>query len=263
MIAQIRRSSSATSSGARRSAKRVEAFTDSAGLSSLADGVFKVALPRDIVEGLHFLWRHQILRTFAVMVGGSNFASSATMAVLVLYAVGPGSAMRLSTQVFGVLLAMFAVGSLVGSFVAGRVERALGRRRSIAACFLTGVLSIGLPAVTADPWAIGAAFALGGAGTIISNIIMVSLRQRITPDRLLGRVNSGYRLVAWGSMPLGAAAGGLLAQAFGLRAVFAVMAVVALALLAGMTVVTDDRLDAAERDADVAAAADAQPLENT
>ena len=37
----------------------------------------------------------------------------------------------------------------------------------------------------------------------------MSLRQRITPDPLLGRVNSAYRLLAWGTMPLGAAAGGL------------------------------------------------------
>ena len=220
-------------------------------------GPFRVARERrttmraDIAEGLRFLWGHRLLRTFAVMVGASNFASNAMMAVLVLYAVGPGSAMRLSTQAFGVLLSMFAVGSLVGSFVAGRVERALGRARTIALAFLAGALGIGLPAVTADPYAIGAAFALGGAGTIVANIVMVSLRQRITPDRLLGRINSGFRLVAWGTMPLGAAVGGLLAQAFGLRAVFAVMAVVALALLAGMTVVTDERLDAAETTAAV------------
>ena len=78
----------------------------------------------------------------------------------------------------------------------------------------------------------------------------MSLRQRITPDRLLGRLNSGYRLVAWGSRPLGAAAGGLLAQVLGLRAVFAVMAVVTLALIVGMTRVTDDAMDQAERDAE-------------
>lgn len=76
------------------------------------------------------------------------------------------------------------------------------------------------------------------------------LRQRVTPDRLLGRVNSGYRLVAWGTMPLGAAAGGVLAQVFGLRAVFVIMAPLTLALVAGLTKVTDEVMDAAERDAD-------------
>ncbi|HWF82646.1 MAG TPA: MFS transporter, partial [Streptosporangiaceae bacterium] len=87
------------------------------------------------------------------------------------------------------------------------------------------------------------------------NVVTVSFRQRITPDRLLGRVNSCYRLVAWGTLPVGAAAGGLLAQALGLRAVFALMAALTLALCLGMLIVTDSRMDRAERDADEAAAA--------
>ena len=49
---------------------------------------------------------------------------------------------------------------------------------------------------------------------------MVSLRQRITPERLLGRLSGAFRLVSWGTKPLGAAAGGLVAQLCGLRAVF-------------------------------------------
>jgi MFS family permease len=105
-------------------------------------------------------------------------------------------------------------------------------------------------AVTANPYLVGALFFLSGASNIVWNIITVSLRQHIAPDRLLGRVNSGYRLVAWGSMPLGAATGGLLAELLGLRAVFAIMATLTLALLAGMTIVTNERMDAAERDAD-------------
>jgi hypothetical protein len=112
---------------------------------------------------------------------------------------------------------------------------------------LGGALCVGVPAVTDHPVLIGAAFFAGGATTAVWNVITVSLRQRVTPDRLLGRVNSGYRLVAWGTMPLGAAAGGLLAHAFGLRAVFAVMALVMLARIAGMATVTDRNIDAAER----------------
>lgn len=67
---------------------------------------------------------------------------------------------------------------------------------------------------------------------------------------MAGTGNSGYRLLAWGTMPLGAAAGGLLAETVGLRAVFASMALLTLALLAGVRVVTDERMDAAERTAD-------------
>ena len=89
---------------------------------------------------------------------------------------------------------------------------------------------------------------MGGILVMLWNVITVSLRQRITPNRLLGRVNSAYRLLAWGSMPLGAAAGGLIAQLLGLQAMFAIMGVLTLALLAFMPILTDRAIDAADVD---------------
>ena len=88
-------------------------------------------------------------------------------------------------------------------------------------------------ALTADPVLIGVVFFVGGAGLIVSNVTTVSLRQRITPDRLLGRINSSHRLVAYGTKPLGALAGGLLAQVFGLHTVFAVMGLLAVSTAFG------------------------------
>jgi MFS family permease len=226
------------------------------GVLLLVRGQFRVHRDRrttmraDIAEGLRFLWRHRLLRTLAVMVGVINFATNSTWAILVLYAVGPGSAMGLSEPAFGILLTTMAVGSLVGSLVAEQVERWLGRARSLVLTVVSAAVFVGAPALTADPLLVGAAFFLGGATIAIWNVITVSLRQRITPDRLLGRLNSSYRLVAWGTMPLGAVAGGLLAQVLGLRAVFAIMGVLALALVVAMTKVTDAAMQAAERDAD-------------
>ncbi|MBG0829157.1 MFS transporter [Planomonospora sp. ID67723] len=209
----------------------------------------RTTMRADIAEGLRFLWRHRLLRTLAAMVGVANFATNATWAILVLYAVGPGSAMGLSEPAYGLLLTAVAAGSLLGALIAERVERLLGRSRSLALTILTGVFFLGAPAVTADPFVIGAVFFAGGVSIAVWNVITVSLRQRITPDRLLGRLNSAYRLLAWGTIPLGAAAGGLLAQFFGLRAVFAVMALLTLARIAGMAVVNDKAMDAAERGA--------------
>ena len=199
----------------------------------------------DIAEGLQFLWHHRVLRTLAVMTGLFNFASNATFAILVLYAVGPESPMSLSEPAYGLLLATVAAGSLVGSLVAERVERRLGRARALALAFLGATLPVGAPGVTTDPFVVAAAFFVGGIAIVTANVIIVSLRQLITPDRLLGRVNSGYRLFGWGSRPLGAAAGGILAHFLGLRPVFIIMALLTLALLAGMRVVTDEVMDAA------------------
>lgn len=235
------------------------AFTAPAGLWIIALGAlllvrgrFRVARERptsiraDIAEGLRFVLHHRLLRTFAIMVGVFNLAGNAMQAVLVLHAVGPGSALRLSPQGFGLLLATFAVGSLLGSLVAHRIERMLGRARTLLVAIVLGALAIGAPAVAPGPIALGAVFVLGGAGIVVTNVVLVSLRQRITPDRLLGRVNSAYRLVAWGTMPVGAAVGGLLGQAVGLPVVFAAMGVLALATTAGLFVATDTAMDSAE-----------------
>jgi MFS family permease len=164
--------------------------------------------------------------------------------------VGPTSAMGLSEPAYGALLTATAAGGLLGSLVAERVERRIGRARSLVLTLVGGAVLVGAPAATVNPVLIGAAFFVGGVTIAIWNVITVSLRQRVTPDRLLGRLNSAYRLLAWGSRPLGAVAGGVLAEVFGLRAVFAVMAVLTLGLVIGMTRLTDEAMEAAERDAE-------------
>ncbi|MCE6997939.1 MFS transporter [Saccharothrix sp. S26] len=205
----------------------------------------RTTLRADIAEGLRFLLRHRLLRGLAVVVGLFNVANTASGAVLVLYAVGPGSAMGLTGQVFGLLLTAPAVGSLVGSPAAERVVARLGRGRSLALGFVAGTLMVAAPAATSDPCVITAAFAVAGGGIAVLNVVAVSLRQHVTPDRLLGRVNSAYRLVAWGTMPLGAAIGGALAHAFGPRAVFVIMTAVSVVALAGLTVATERKIERA------------------
>ncbi|MFI6900727.1 MFS transporter [Nonomuraea sp. NPDC050394] len=182
-------------------------------------------LRADVAAGLRYLWRQKVLRRLAALTGLFNFASNATTAVLVLYATGP---MRLPEAGYGLLLGTIAAGSLVGSLTGAWLERRLGRTRTLLLALPAGAVLIGVPAATTSPYLVGAGFFVGGIGIVVANVVMVSLRQRITPDAMLGRVNSCYRLIAWGTMPLGAIAGGLLAQQIGLRPLFAVMALVAL-----------------------------------
>lgn len=206
-------------------------------------------LRADVAEGLRYLWRHRLLRTLAAMTGLFNFASNATFAVFVLYAVGPDSAMGLTEATYGLLFATLALGNLIGALLADPIVRRLGRSRSLFLGILGGVGTVGIAAVTTAPLVIATVFILGGLTNALWNVVAVSLRQRITPDRILGRINSSYRLLAWGTRPLGAAAGGLLAELLGLPAVFAVAAAVILATLIGMTQVTDSAITAAEHDA--------------
>ncbi len=246
--------------GALVAAGAVAAFAAPAGMWVAAVGAlllvrgrFRVArtgsttVRADIVEGLRFLWHQRVLRALAAMTGIFNLATSATFAIMVLYAVGPDSAVGLSDTGYGLLLATLAGGSIIGSLLAAPVERIVGRSGSLVLNYLASALLVGVSALTSDPYVIGAAFFLGSITIVISNVVVVSLRQRITPDRLLGRVNSGYRLVAWGTKPLGAAIGGVLAQLFGLRAVFAIMALLILGLLGFMPILTNKAMDAAEQ----------------
>jgi MFS family permease len=206
-------------------------------------------LRADVAEGLRYLWRHRLLRTLAAMTGLFNLSTNATFAVFVLYAVGPDSAMRLTEFSYGLLFATIAAGSLIGALLADPIIRRLGRSRSLVLGILGGVGLVGIPALTTIPLGIAVAFLIGGVTNALWNVVAVSLRQRITPDRILGRINSSYRLVAWGTRPLGAAAGGLLGELLGLRAVFAIAAALILATLIGMSQVTDTAISTAEHDA--------------
>jgi MFS family permease len=202
-------------------------------------------LTTDIAEGMRYLWQNHVLRTLAVMVGVMNLAFTATGAIFVLYAVSPGP-MGLSEAQFGLFATTFAAGSVVGSFTAGYLERRVGRVRLLFVSVFAAAVAIAVPGFTANPLLVGAAFVATGLFVVVWNVITVSLRQRIIPDALLGRVNSGYRLFAWGTQPLGALMGGLLAEALGLSAVFLIGGAVVLTLLLARFVITDEALAAAE-----------------
>jgi MFS family permease len=206
----------------------------------------------DIREGLAYLARHRLLRTLALMVGVMNLAATAAFAVFVLYAVAPGP-MGLDAAGFGILMTSMAFGSVAGSLLVGRAEVRFGRARLLGITVLVTAVTIAMPGLTTSPWLVGASFAASGVAIVMWNVVTVSLRQRIVPDRLLGRVNASYRLLAWGSQPLGALLGGIVGELLGLPAVFILAGVGTLALVAGTRIVTDAAIAAAEREAEAAA----------
>jgi MFS family permease len=205
-------------------------------------------LRRDVVDGVRYLFGQRLLRTMAVLTGIANLGETAVMTVLPVYAIRPGP-MGLPEAGYGMLLAAPAVGAFAGSFAVPAVERRLGRATALRSSLLAIFLLAGLPALTTSGWVVGAGFVVVGASTIVWNVIAVSLRQRISPDHLLGRVNAGYRLLAWGSMPLGALLGGILGELFGLRAVFLLAAGGQLLAVPLLFTIKERRITAAEREA--------------
>jgi MFS family permease len=215
-----------------------------------------VSLRADIGEGLRYLFNHRLLRTLGMLLGAQNLLISAQGAIFVLFLVSDAHGLGLSDVSVGVLFAFGAVGGVVGSLVAAPVERVLGRTRLLAVAVLVGGVSLGLPGVVPHVAVAAAAGAMGGVAAVMWNVVTVSLRQRIIPDHLLGRVNSGYRLLGWGTQPIGAALGGAVAEVAGLRGVFVLSGALVVALLVPLLVViSDDSIDAAEVAAREAAAA--------
>jgi MFS family permease len=205
-------------------------------------------LRTDIAEGVRYLVRHRVLRTLGLLLGAQNLLFTAEGAIFVLFAVSRDG-LGLSDFGVGVLLTFGAVGGILGSFVAAPLERAIGRSRVLALALVLGGVCLALPGLVPHVVVAAGAGALIGVSTVMWNVVTVSLRQRIIPDHLLGRVNSGYRLLGWGTMPVGAALGGVVGQAFGVRAVFVLAgAGVAVLVVPLLAVITDDAIAAAERD---------------
>lgn len=199
----------------------------------------------DIAEGLRFVWRNPVLRTLGLMLGVLNLGYTAATAVFVLFAVAPGP-MGLSEAQYGLLITASAVGGVSGAWLAPRAERWFGRVRCLMACLVAFTACLAVPALTAGVVANALAFVVIGVATLVWNVITVSLRQRITPDHLLGRMNAAYRLLGWGTMPFGALLGGALGEWFGIRTVFVVAALAQVPLVLGFLVITEERLTRAE-----------------
>lgn len=194
----------------------------------------------DIAEGVRWLWNHKLLRTLAIMLGTWNALSTATFSIFVLFAL---EILEVSEVSYGVLLATFVIGSVAGSLSGSAVSRRLGAGTTLVLSVASGAVIMLVIGLTSNPIVVGVMFAIEGFVTVVWNVITVSMRQAIIPDRLLGRVNSVYRLFGWGSMPLGAALGGFLGTVFGLRAPYLVaagmlslMAVVAFSVINNRTI---------------------------
>jgi MFS family permease len=186
-------------------------------------------LTAEITEGLRWLWHHDLIRTLAVLLAVTNFVGNAALSLLVLFA---EDNLGLGGIGFGLLLTAGAAGGLLGALVAGRVNRLIGPKWTLLGAYLTIGIALGLIGITSSPIAAGTFFGVLSFAGMVWNVVTVSARQSLIPDELLGRVNSVYRLLGWGAIPLGAAAGGILASFANLRAVFMAGAIIQLAVAA-------------------------------
>lgn len=220
------------------------------------DPVVKPSARRELAEGVRFVFGHRVIRTLTLVAGFANAANSAYFAVFVLWVVGPGSAMGLSPQVFGLLISALALGAVLGPALAGRVVARFGSVRLLQPTWMANALLMALPVLVPSLWVAVPVFVLLGVTNVMGNVMQMSMRQRMIPEALLGRAGAVGRLIGRGLDPIGALAGGALATVLGLEVVFlGAVVVVLLGQAWSMAVVTPAAAARAQDDADRADAA--------
>lgn len=165
-------------------------------------------------EGVRLLFADPRLRVLLLLVASLAGLQGMEGGVLVLLATKEWG---VSQGAYGLFLATGAAGALFGSFLADGISRRIGGARAlIAAATVSGIGYLVM--ASAMHWELAApAFALVGVAVGAGSVIAMSLRQRMTPDDLMGRVGGAWRGIVWGAAPIGALAAGGIAVAGGLR----------------------------------------------
>jgi MFS family permease len=180
-------------------------------------------------EGLAFIGRSRLLTVLAVVSGAVNLsllAAQATSVLFVMRTLG-GSGLAYSLTV-----AAPAAGALAASAGVSRILRHLAAPRALVIAITGAAAAFAWISLARTVWWMVVGFVGLGICFMLWNVVALSTRQRIVPDDLRGRVESAYRVISWGALPVGAGLGGLLAHHVGLRAPFiAAAALTTLAVL--------------------------------
>ncbi|MEW2291150.1 MFS transporter [Streptomyces sp. NPDC006743] len=173
----------------------------------------------DIREGVVFVLSHRTLRLTLAASALYGLVFSATFSMLVLLS---DRTLGLSGTGYGLLLTAGSLGAVGGSWLAPRAADRLPTVRLARWSLVASGAAYVLLGAAPNPALAAVALAANGVFMMGWNIPVMSLRQRLTPEHLQGRVMSVSRLCAWGTMPIGALLGGLLAEILSVPAVFAV-----------------------------------------
>ena len=180
-----------------------------------------------VKEGLAWVVGNRNLRAIAGCTGTSNFCSGLMFSIVILYMV---RVLHLSSIQAGAVFAVGSAGSIAGALLANRLGKKFGVGSAIvfmAVIFSFGGLAYPLAPASFPLPLLMAGQLLFGFSAVAYNILQVSYRQAITPERLQGRMNAAMRWIVWGTIPLGTLAGGAIAQATSLHTAIWVGAVLA------------------------------------
>ncbi|GAA2271122.1 MULTISPECIES: MFS transporter [Kitasatospora] len=178
-------------------------------------------------EGFSVIKQHAVLRWCTVAAVFTSLSFSAVMAVYFLFLIREA---EVGAAAIGVITAVGSAGALCGALVADRLTLRWGVGPTL-------VLSLVFPALGylvlagvhgSSFWAVATAAVasfIALFGIPVFDVTVISYRQAVTPDHLLGRVNATVRTFAWGALSIGSLLGGALGTALGLRQAVLVSAI--------------------------------------
>lgn len=160
----------------------------------------------ELGEAFAYLKGEPLLRVLAWLTGFWNLTFQMVAIALILFV---QERLGLSALAYGLILAAGAVGGILGGFMAGFIVARTGPARAAQWSMAVSPLGYLAIAFSPGPVTLAVAMAVFHFAGLVWNTVSVSYRQRTVPDALMGRVNSLYRLLAWGMMPLGLILSGL------------------------------------------------------
>ena len=184
-----------------------------------ADPEQRRPLCKEIAEGVRFVARQPLIRSISGTTATSNFFSTLAFTLYPIFAL---RTLDIGSLGFGVTLSAGAVGGLLGATLTPRVAKWIGGGRVIiVSAFVSGIAFLPVPLAALSHGAdavplLAVGEFLNGFCVLVYNITQVTLRQRLCPPRLLGRMNASIRCLVWGVMPIAALVAGALGGALGI-----------------------------------------------
>jgi MFS-type transporter involved in bile tolerance (Atg22 family) len=183
-----------------------------------------VSVRSSIAEGFRAVYGSKVLRILLAQSATLNVGFGAVSTIFTVYGI---RVLGLSPVKLGISVGGLAVGALFGALLATRIRNALGLGRTLAVavlgvCASPLLLLIPHSASLLSMVSLVAGWLGHGLGISIWNVNTITLRQALTPMRVLARMNATYRMLLFGALPAGALAGGLVGSALGLRSALVV-----------------------------------------
>jgi hypothetical protein len=178
------------------------------------------SLLHEIREGAAFVAAHPLIRRIVASTAVGNLFASVTYVLMPLVILRE---LDLGPVGLGIMLSIGSVGGVIGALAAPLLAARLGEGPLLPLGLMVGGSAVVLfpLALAAGPGPLALSLLCAGEffmsfGVIVYNVIQVSMRQRVCPPRLLGRMNASIRCVVWGVMPIGSLLGGWLGEELGL-----------------------------------------------